>query len=56
MQQGLKNNHEDLSKYCNDLDGWYKEVAEKDKNKQVRETAFQKGVSIIWNILDHFLT
>ena len=40
MQQGLKNNHEDVNNYVADLDSWYKEVSEKDKNKKVREAAF----------------
>ena len=52
MQQGLKNNHEDMSNYLDDLNDWYKEAQQKDKNKQVRETAFQKGVSNLKNILD----
>lgn len=46
MQHGMKNNHEEVNSFVTDLDKWYKEVGEKDKNKQVREAAFQKGVSI----------
>jgi hypothetical protein len=42
----MKNNHEEVNNFVTDLDKWYKEVDKKDKNKQVREAAFQKGVSI----------
>jgi hypothetical protein len=40
MQQGLKQNHQDVTKYVDDLSDWYKEVENKDKNKKVREAAF----------------
>lgn len=40
MQQMLKQNHEDVSKYVDDLADWYEEVATKDKNTKVREAAF----------------